>query len=166
MLRGQGYDGASNMKGEFNGLKALILKENKTAYYAHCFAHQLQLALVTIAKNHIRICELFVLITNLVNVVGGLCKRKDSLREKQAGKIIEDSEDEEITSGRGLNQEKTLIRPCDTRWSSHYGTILSFINLFDSIIHVLRLIVIDGTHSNQRSEASRLIRDLKVLTLL
>ncbi|XP_076952997.1 uncharacterized protein LOC143626965 [Bidens hawaiensis] len=27
VVRGQGYDGASNMRGEFNGLKALILKE-------------------------------------------------------------------------------------------------------------------------------------------
>ena len=38
-LRGQGYDGASNMQGEFNGLKTLILKENPCAYYVHCFAH-------------------------------------------------------------------------------------------------------------------------------
>ena len=51
-LRGQGYDGDNNMKGEFNGLKAQILKENKCAYYIHCFAHQLQLALVVVAKNH------------------------------------------------------------------------------------------------------------------
>lgn len=27
-LRRQGYDGASNMQGEFNGFKSLILKEN------------------------------------------------------------------------------------------------------------------------------------------
>jgi hypothetical protein len=40
-LQGQGYDGASNMRGEFNGLKTLILNENSFAYYVHCFAHQL-----------------------------------------------------------------------------------------------------------------------------
>jgi Domain of unknown function (DUF4371) len=27
-VRGQGYDGASNMRGEFNGFKSLILREN------------------------------------------------------------------------------------------------------------------------------------------
>jgi hypothetical protein len=37
-LRGQGYDGASNMKGEFNGLQALLLKECPYAYYVHCYA--------------------------------------------------------------------------------------------------------------------------------
>jgi hypothetical protein len=45
-IRGQGYDGATNMRGEWNGLKALILNECPYAYYVHCMAHQLQLALV------------------------------------------------------------------------------------------------------------------------
>jgi hypothetical protein len=40
------------MQGKFNGLKALILRENKSAFYVHCFAHQLQLTLVIVAKNH------------------------------------------------------------------------------------------------------------------
>ncbi|XP_076895588.1 uncharacterized protein LOC143548257 [Bidens hawaiensis] len=31
-IRGQGYDGASNMSGEFNGLRALILKENVSGF--------------------------------------------------------------------------------------------------------------------------------------
>ena len=35
-LRGQGYDGANNMQGDINGLKTLILKENKSAFYIHC----------------------------------------------------------------------------------------------------------------------------------
>ncbi|RWR97035.1 zinc finger MYM-type protein 1-like protein [Cinnamomum micranthum f. kanehirae] len=38
-LRGQGYDGASNMRGHLNGLKTLIQNENPTAFYVHCFAH-------------------------------------------------------------------------------------------------------------------------------
>ena len=40
-LCGQGYDGASNMYGESNGLTILILKENKSAFYVYYFAHQL-----------------------------------------------------------------------------------------------------------------------------
>ncbi|XP_066320138.1 uncharacterized protein [Miscanthus floridulus] len=38
-IRGQGYDGASNIKGEIKGLKTLIMKESPSAYYVHCFAH-------------------------------------------------------------------------------------------------------------------------------
>ena len=46
-LRGQGYDGASNMRGEFHGLQRRILDENPYAFYIHCFAHQSQLVVVS-----------------------------------------------------------------------------------------------------------------------
>ncbi|KAL0001481.1 hypothetical protein SO802_015262 [Lithocarpus litseifolius] len=36
-LHRQGYDGASNMQGDINGVKTLILKENMSAFYVHCF---------------------------------------------------------------------------------------------------------------------------------
>uniref|UniRef100_A0ACD6A558 Uncharacterized protein n=1 Tax=Avena sativa TaxID=4498 RepID=A0ACD6A558_AVESA len=49
-LRGQGYDGDSNMRGEFHGLERLILEENPYAHYIHCFAHRLQLVIVAVAK--------------------------------------------------------------------------------------------------------------------
>ena len=51
-VRGQGYDGASNMRGEFNGLRALIMRENSSAYYVHCFAYQLQVVIVAVAKKN------------------------------------------------------------------------------------------------------------------
>ncbi|XP_042415041.1 zinc finger MYM-type protein 1-like [Zingiber officinale] len=55
-LRGQGYDGASNMRGEWNGLKALFRKYCLYAYYMHCFAHRLQLALVAVSKEVHEVC--------------------------------------------------------------------------------------------------------------
>jgi hypothetical protein len=36
----QGYDGASNMRGEWKGLQALFLNDCPFAYYVHCFAHR------------------------------------------------------------------------------------------------------------------------------
>jgi hypothetical protein len=51
-VRCQGYDGASNMRGEFNGLKSLSLRESSIAYYVHCFTHQLQLVVVAVVRNH------------------------------------------------------------------------------------------------------------------
>ncbi|KAK1392618.1 zinc finger MYM-type protein 1-like [Heracleum sosnowskyi] len=49
-MRGQGCDGASNMCGAFNDLHALFLRDCPYAYYVHCFAHRLQLALVWTAE--------------------------------------------------------------------------------------------------------------------
>ncbi|XP_028070321.1 zinc finger MYM-type protein 1-like [Camellia sinensis] len=129
-LRGQGYDGASNMQGEFNGLKTLILKQNPCAYYVHCFAHQLQLALVPVAKNHNQIALLFTLVSNVVNVVRASCKRRDIVRKKQATKVAEALNTGEPSSGQGLNQETNLKRAGDTRWGSHYGTLVSLASPF------------------------------------
>nr|KYP72390.1 Zinc finger MYM-type protein 1 [Cajanus cajan] len=83
-LHGQGYDGASNMQGEFNGLKSLILKENCSVFYIHFFSHQLQLALVTLAKKHVGVALFFNLVTNISNVVGASCKF-DSVFSKLEG---------------------------------------------------------------------------------
>ncbi|XP_022883726.1 zinc finger MYM-type protein 1-like [Olea europaea var. sylvestris] len=104
-LRGQGYDGASNMQGEFKGLKTLILKENPSAFYVHCFVHQLQLALVALAKKHKKIQKLFNLVSSMVNIVGASSKCCDILREKQEAIISEALINGEISSGRGLNQQ-------------------------------------------------------------
>ena len=99
--RGQGYDGASNMQSDINGLKILILKENKLTFYVHCFAYQLQLTLIAIVKNHINITEFFYVVSNLVIVVGGSCKRWDALWDSQFAKIKEELAKSVSRSGQG-----------------------------------------------------------------
>jgi hypothetical protein len=86
-VRGQGYDGASNMRGEFNGLRALIMKDNGSAYYVHCFAHQLQLVIVAVAKKNDAISDFFDMISLLLNVAGASCKRKDMIRQSQQDRV-------------------------------------------------------------------------------
>ncbi|XP_031265630.1 uncharacterized protein LOC116124058 [Pistacia vera] len=92
-LRGQGYDGASNMRGQ----------------------------------------------------------RRDLLNEKQALKVKKAIESGELSTGQGLNQDTSLKRPGETRWGSHYGTLLSLINLFSSVIEVLEDLT---ENSDNRVEAN------------
>ncbi|XP_059310916.1 uncharacterized protein LOC132062349 [Lycium ferocissimum] len=113
-IRGQGYDGASNMRGEINGLKTLIMKDSPSAYYIHCFAHQLQLTLVAIAKKHGDVEDFFDHVTNVLNVVGGSFKRRDLIRHHQAEKLEQLLESGEVHTGRGLNQTRGLQRPGST----------------------------------------------------
>ncbi|KAJ9557605.1 hypothetical protein OSB04_012219 [Centaurea solstitialis] len=54
----------------------------------HCFAYQLQLTLVVVAKKHSKISYFILLLDNVVNFVGGLGKHRDMLRE-QFAKIFE-----------------------------------------------------------------------------
>ena len=133
------------------------MKENECAYYVHYFAHQLQLALVAVAKNHNKIATFFNSVANVVNVIGGSCKRQDLLREKQATRVVESVYNRELPSGQGLNQETSLKCSCDTRWSSHYNTLISLIDMFQSIINVLDTIAEDGATSEQKGEAEHLL---------
>ena len=156
-VRGQCYDGASNMRGEFNGLKAKILEENRSAYYVHCFAHQLQLVIVAISKKNEDIADFFYMISLLFNVVGAFCKRKDMIRESNRENVKESISSGRISTGTGLNQDQSLQRAGDTRWGSHYRTLSSLIQLFPSIVSVLNYVAKEGKKDSKKSEARGLL---------
>ena len=155
--RGQGYDGESNMKGEFNGLKSLILKESTSPYYVHCFTHQFQLVVVAVVKKHLNVGDFFDLISLLLNVVGASCKRKDLIREKHRKKILEGIINGEISTRTWLNQEISLQRPGYTRWNSHYITLLRLTKMYFSIIKVLECFENYGVDDLKRRQAHSLL---------
>eukprot|EP00258_Populus_trichocarpa_P041550 XP_024457569.1 zinc finger MYM-type protein 1 [Populus trichocarpa] len=142
-LCGQGYDGASNMRGEFNNLKALILNNNPS----DCFAHRLQLTLVVVTNKHNEVEDVFNFISSIINIVGASCKRMEVIREKQYARIIEGLENGEISNGRGLNKETSLRRYGDTRWGFHYVTIIRPLAMFSSVLDVLEIIREDWMNS-------------------
>nr|XP_045089955.1 zinc finger MYM-type protein 1 [Aegilops tauschii subsp. strangulata] len=157
-VRGQGYDGASNMSGEFNGLQAKIMNENKSAYYVHCFAHKLNLVVVAIAKKIFEVGDFFDMVSVLLNVVGASCKRKDQLREHHQEEVRKAIGCGEIATGTGLNQELSLQRPGDTRWNSHYKTLLGLSKMFSSVVKVLEYVEKDGTDTGKRRQARGLLK--------
>ncbi|KAL7120290.1 hypothetical protein ACP275_02G114500 [Erythranthe tilingii] len=124
-IRGQGYDGASNMK------------ENPQAYYVHCFAHQLQLALVSMARKHEDVDWFFLEVSRIVNFLRSSNKRQSLLRKKQVAHFANLIEDELVEKSTGLNQELSIARAGDTRWGSHFRTLSRLIDLFTPIIEVL-----------------------------
>ena len=53
-LRGQGYDGATNMNGQYSGVQSRIAAKNSKALYVHRYAHVLNLVIFqTCTKNRI-----------------------------------------------------------------------------------------------------------------
>ncbi|XP_024984022.1 uncharacterized protein LOC112519935 [Cynara cardunculus var. scolymus] len=156
-VRGQGYDGASNMRGEFNGLKALILNENSSAYYIYCFVHQLQLVVVAVANKHDRVENFFNMLGMVINVVNVSCKRKDMLRQSYKDRVQEATGKCEIDTGTGKYQELSLIRAGDTQWGSHYKIILSLIVLFPNVVDVLQYVEEDGDNGFSRTQATDIL---------
>ncbi|XP_021758486.1 zinc finger MYM-type protein 1-like [Chenopodium quinoa] len=152
-VRGQGYDGASNMRGEINGLKTLIMNETKQAYYIHYFAHQLQLTLVAVAKDNDDCIWLFDQLAILLNIIGVSCKRREMIREIQSQHVLEALDLREIESGQGLNQELGLGRPGDTRWGSHYKTVSNVTSLYATIVKVLEKVGSNNLYKDDRVKA-------------
>ncbi|KAM2704559.1 hypothetical protein EV1_033875 [Malus domestica] len=130
-LRGQGYDGASNMK-----------------------------ALVAVTKGIEGVAIFFNNASILVNTIGSSCKRRDAFREKQQEQIKKALDIGDLETGRGLNQKNSLMRPCDTRWNSHYGTIVSIIVMFEAVVEVLEWIK-DDTNQDNFGETSHLFHNIQ-----
>ncbi|TYH12885.1 hypothetical protein ES288_A06G101500v1 [Gossypium darwinii] len=68
-IRGQGYDGVSNMRGEFNGLQALL-------------------ALVAAAREVVEVHQFFKDLSDIVNIASASSKRHDELQKAQAAEIF------------------------------------------------------------------------------
>ncbi|KAJ1279796.1 hypothetical protein BS78_04G182900 [Paspalum vaginatum] len=162
-LREQGYDGASNMRGEFNGVQKLIHDENPYAFYIHCFAHQLQLVVVSVSRCCSSMEDFFDYVNMIVSSISASCKRKDLLLDNHHTHLLDRLKSGEISSGRGQHQETSLARPRDTRWGSHHKTLLRIETMWDSIIEVISII-----HDDQRnpSRAGGLVHTMESFSLV
>ncbi|XP_039134256.1 uncharacterized protein LOC120271648 [Dioscorea cayenensis subsp. rotundata] len=142
------------MRGEWNGLQALICNECPYAYYVHCFAHCLQLALVASSHEVKLVHQFFEKLGFIINVVTSSSKCNDELRDAQAAEIVKLLAMNELESGRGLNQTCTLQRAGDTHWSSHLKSISNLIKIFNATFHVLDNISTEDRTSSQHGDAN------------
>ncbi|XP_021768819.1 uncharacterized protein LOC110733079 [Chenopodium quinoa] len=142
------------MRGEWNGLQALFLSDCPYAYYVHCFAHRLQLALVAASRDVRVIHQFFSNLTFIINVIVSSPKRVDQLQSIKSDEIKRLLSIGEIDSGRGANQTSTLKKAGDTRWGSHLYSIRSLMKMFDATVLVLEHISNDKScNSSQRGDA-------------
>jgi hypothetical protein len=158
-LRGQGYDGASNMRGEFNGLQRKILDENPYAFYVHCFAHRLQLVVVAVATSSSSyVHDFFEYVSLIVTTSSSSCKKMEVLVEESHKQMLDRLERGEISTGRGLNQQTSLARHGDTRWGSHHKTLLRLDENWASVIKILGTV---DAHGRNPSHAAGCVEKMQ-----
>ena len=87
-----------------------ILDENPHAFFIHCFAHQFQLVVVSVAKCCSSVFDFFNITTLIVNTVNASCKRRDQLAQHHHENIVNQLDTGKFFSGRGKNQEINLAR--------------------------------------------------------
>ena len=145
-LRGQAFDGASNMSGAYNGVQALILKEQPLAYFSHCSAHCINLVCQAVG-NLIDIREAI----NIVHEIGLLFSRITKFRLPL----------QKLCLNKDISLRK--LRPfCPTQWTVRYKAIKEVLQLYKHLLDSLEKVLADNTFTcEQRAKACGIIKNLK-----
>ncbi|KAL9685702.1 hypothetical protein QQ045_023153 [Rhodiola kirilowii] len=166
-IRGQGYDGASNMRGQFHGLKTLFLHACPYAYYVHCFAHRLQLALNACAKDVPDMQLFFQMLSSIVAFVGSSSKRTNLLKDIQEAEITESLADGDLETGKGLNQVRSLKRAGTTRWGSYFASVNTLVHVFKEVTQLLQSMMTDKELTGSiRGDAKGFLKALRAFEFL
>lgn len=123
-LVGQSYDGASNMKGEYEGLQALIKQENPSAIYTWCYAHRLNLVVVQVCKSSVDAVDRFGILEDLYSFISSSKKRVAFFENHQKKRNPQE-------------RVRRLKRVETTRWSSFSNALKTVLITFDDIIKTL-----------------------------
>lgn len=111
-MRGQGYDGAASMRGQFRGVQALIMQDYPKAIYTHCVSHSLNLCLSDGAKVR-DVRNAFSNISEICTFFRSSAKRTNILKTKI----------QELKPTCTALKLKTL---CETRWVLRHEAVLLF----------------------------------------
>jgi hypothetical protein len=96
-------DGCQTPKPIIGNVLSLFPFQTPSAYYIHCFAHQLQLVLVAVAKGNIDCVWFFDQVTLLLNIVCVSCKLHGMLRDARLDNVMKAIDCGELQTGSGLN---------------------------------------------------------------
>ncbi|KAK5648108.1 hypothetical protein RI129_003000 [Pyrocoelia pectoralis] len=116
---GQGYDGAATMAGHISGVQSRIRQQYPNARYVHCASHRLNLALSnTMSCSMARNC------LGTVNEVANLFRN-----HPYANKTLQDT----ICVQAPESKKRRLLRLCETRFIERHDSVLTFVELFNSV---------------------------------
>ncbi|XP_050378271.1 uncharacterized protein LOC126795481 [Argentina anserina] len=167
-MRGQWYDGASNMRSIYNGLQALFLEECPCAYFVHCYTHRLQLTLNVTAQGVHEIWQFFITLSLIVNFVDASAKRHSTLIVMRKEEITELVACGELQTGSGANQictlqravKKTLNVMIDQRVEGEAEAILKALRSFDFVLCLLLMNKNDKVTPSRDEEWDGLLKDV------
>jgi hypothetical protein len=111
-MRGQGYDGAAAMRGQFRGVQAIISEAYPKAIYTHCMSHSLNLCLNDSPKVQ-TIRNTFGIVSEVCSFFHSSARRTALFKEKI----------EEMYPGKNVKKLKTL---CPTRLVERHDALLLF----------------------------------------
>ncbi|XP_025205943.1 zinc finger MYM-type protein 1-like [Melanaphis sacchari] len=122
---GQSYDGASNMRGSYNGLQAIIRRSNTAAIFVWCYAHRLNLVLTDAVSSSVNAVDMFGIIETIHDFINS-SKKRVALFELHQEKCY------------GNKQRKRRFKRVQTtRWWSHDLALNTVLDTFDALCNTL-----------------------------
>ncbi|MEL7307700.1 MAG: DUF4371 domain-containing protein, partial [Pseudomonadota bacterium] len=150
MMRGQCYDGAANMSGQFKGVKTRILEKNKKALFVHCVNHNLNLVLQEASKN-------IHFVRDTLQVVHDIGK----LVRESAGRI---AKFKALVDSKDTDHHYSLPSPmCATRWITRSKNLSAMINpkQYELVMEALDEISNDATTREVGAKARSYVLQLE-----
>ena len=145
----QCFDGASVMSGCHTGVKAKINEVNPTAVYIHCYAHQLNLALVDTCKQLAHAFDFFSLLESVYVFISSSVPHAIFINKQK-----------ELHFNR-LIQLKQLS---NTRWSCRHSSIQAVLSTYTVLIATLE--EISDTRHDRSVQARGLLHQVKIFPFL
>ena len=130
-MRGQCYDGASNVSGIHTGLHARIKEISPSAIYTHCCAHVLNLVIVDTMSNNSIARDFFGTLQNLYVFVETCPKRHAVYLKHQRDLNSSDDVGEN-------KREYVLKKLSDTKWACRADSITAIYNTLEAVIATLK----------------------------
>lgn len=123
-LIGQSYDGAPNMRGQFEGLRSHVQKVNSSALYVWCHAHRLNLVL----SRAVGCCK------DAMDVFGSL---ESVFTFLTAGKCRVECYERHYKQLYPKQQMRRLKRAATTRWMSYSVALVTVLDTFEAVVAAL-----------------------------
>lgn len=143
------FDGASPMSGPFTGVQARCKEKKSSILYVHCYAHCLNLALVSACANHkenIKVFDFFGVIQSIYNFIEGSPKRHavfEQLMQTVNTKL------------------KTLKSLSETRWACRSEAVSAIQSQFDTVVQAIQESVRDSTDARAKSKGNGVLYQMR-----
>jgi len=147
--RGQSYDNASNMAGQYSGLQARIKELCEHAIFVPCAAHSLNLILVHAAQCNTEATIFFQFIQNVYNFCSSSTYRWNTMKQF-------------------LGPNKLVAKSLsETRWSARASAVTALEDGYKEFIAALSAIAADEDQSKEtRNEAVSICKKMQKLEII
>ena len=151
-MRGQCYDGASNVSGIHTGLQARIKEISPSAIYTHCYADVLNLVIVDTMSNNSIARDFFGTLQNLYVFIE-TCTKRHAMYLKHQRELNASDEGKK-------KREYVLKKLSDTRWACRADSITAIYHTLEAVIATLKEIRENEKKAHIAAESKGLLKNI------